>query len=134
MFDRMEAGSRPIELILARNLLASLSTPGFLIDGDGEIAFYNEAAGTLLGRRYEDSGPMPAEDWTQRFGPLGDDGRPIHWTDLPLTRPLLGGRPAHATFPIRTADGRERPIEASGVPIVTGGAYRGAMILFWEAA
>ena len=61
----MEGGQRPLELILARNLLASLSTPAFLVDRRGEIAFYNEAAGALLGRRYEDTGPMPAEEWAR---------------------------------------------------------------------
>ena len=36
----MELSShRPIELILARNLLSSLSTPAFLASGPGEIIF-----------------------------------------------------------------------------------------------
>jgi PAS domain-containing protein len=130
----MEASTRPLELILARNLLASLSTPAFLIDAAGEIAFYNEAAGAILGRRYEDSGPMKADDWTASFGPLDGDGAPIPWTDLPLTAPLMAGGPAHAAFPIRNADGLERPIEASGLPIMGAGGYRGAIVFFWPAA
>ena len=31
------AGQKPIELILARNLLSSLSTPAFLVDNAGEL-------------------------------------------------------------------------------------------------
>src|SRR4051812_20963949 len=129
----MEGSARPLELILARNLLASLSTPAFLIDQKGEIAFYNEACGEMLGRRYEDSGPMPADEWTRQYGPLGEDGTPIPWTDLPLTAPLLRARPAHATFPIRSADGTERLIESSGMPIMGAGGYRGALVVFWPA-
>ena len=127
----MEGGQRPLELILARNLLASLSTPSFLIDHTGEIAFYNEAAGTLLGRRYEDAGPMQASEWAKRYGPFDDDGQPLPFEDLELTQALMGNRPAHDRFCIRAADGSRHDIEASGLPIVGSGGYRGAVIVFW---
>ena len=47
---------RPLELILARNFLSSVSTAAFLVDGEGMIVFYNEAAGDLLGPRFEEAG------------------------------------------------------------------------------
>ena len=127
----MEGGARPLELILARNLLASLSTPAFLVDARGEIAFYNEAAGALLGRRYEDSGPMPAEEWTQTFGPVDASGEPIPFEDLHLTDALMNNRPAHDRFAVRPLDGGERLIEVSALPIVGAGGYRGAIVVFW---
>jgi PAS domain-containing protein len=127
----MEGGQRPLELILARNLLASLSTPSFLVDRAGEIAFYNEAAGALLGRRYEDAGPMPAEEWAEQYGPFGDDGAPIPFDQLDLTEALRGNRPAHSRFCIRATDGATTEIEASGIPIVGTNGYRGAMVVFW---
>ncbi len=40
---------KPLELILARNLLSSISTPAFLVGEDGALLFYNEGAGALLG-------------------------------------------------------------------------------------
>src|SRR5688572_28014599 len=119
----MEGGQRPLELILARNLLASLSTPAFLVDGRGEIAFYNEAAGALLGRRYEDTGPMPAEEWTRTFGPFDAEGDPIPFDRLGLTRALRTNRPAHDRFCVRPLDGTTRLIEVSAVPIVGSGGY-----------
>ena len=131
----MEGGQRPLELILARNLLASLSTPAFLVDGRGEIAFYNEAAGAVLGRRYEDSGPMPADEWTRTFGPLRRRRRiRSRSTELGLTR-----RAAGATAPRTTASASGRStaaratVEVSGLPIVGAGGYRGAMVVFWPA-
>jgi PAS domain-containing protein len=127
----MEGGQRPLELILARNLLASLSTPAFLIDGKGDVAFYNEAAGELLGRRYEDSGPMAVADWTGRFGPFDADGNPIPFEQLELTEALRGNRPAHQQFWIRSQNGATHEIAASGFPIVGAGGYRGALIVFW---
>ncbi len=129
----MEGSPRPLELILARNLLASLHTPAFLIDQRGEIAFFNDAAAQVLGRRYEDTGPLPAGEWTRLFGPLGADGEPIPWQDLPLSGPLLRNRPAHATFPIRSAEGGEHLVESSGLPIMGAGGYRGALVFFWPA-
>ena len=130
----MEGGQRPLELILARNLLASLSTPAFLVDRAGEIAFYNEAAGAMLGRRYEDAGPMRASEWASQFGPLDDEGRPIPFEELDLTAALMGNRPGHSHFCIRSADGSTHAIEASGLPIVGTGGYRGALVIFWSAA
>jgi PAS domain-containing protein len=127
----MEGGQRPLELILARNLLASLSTAAFLADHRGEIAFYNEAAGTLLGRRYEDVGPMQASEWAAQYGPLDDAGEPIPFNQLDLTQALMGNRPGHSRFCIRSADGATHTIEASGIPIVGTSGFRGAMVVFW---
>ncbi len=130
----MGGGQRPLELILARNLLASLSTPAFLVDRAGEIAFYNEAAGALLGRRYEDAGPMQASEWAQQYGPYDEDGNAIPFEELDLTEALIGNRPAHSNFSIRTADGQTHEIEASGLPIVGAGGYRGALVVFWPVS
>ncbi len=56
---------KPLELILARNFLTSLSTPAFLVDESGALIFYNEAAGALLGISFEESGRMEAKDWAR---------------------------------------------------------------------
>lgn len=127
------AVQKPLELILARNLLTSLSTPAFLVDDDATIVFYNEAAAALLGRSFEDAGRMTAEEWTSAFGPLDTDGRPIAVDRLAITDAIRGGRPAHGEFRIRVADGGKEAIEASAFPIVASeeGAS-GAMILFWR--
>jgi PAS domain-containing protein len=111
---------RPIELILARNFLSSVSTPAFLVDAAGEVVFYNESAGRLLGQRFEEAGRMPAQEWTARFGPLGDDA-------------LRQNCPSHAFMTIRSLDGTERRIEASAMPIVGAGGFQGALVIFWPA-
>lgn len=129
----MERVSRPLELILARNLLASLSTPAFLIDEAGTIAFYNDAAGALLGRRFEESGPLPAAEWTSTFGPFDAGGRPLAYDEIGLTRSLMRGRPAHDRLCVRSVDGTEHAIQTSGLPIVGAGGYRGAIVVFWPA-
>ena len=123
---------KPLELILARNLLTSLSTPAFLVDESAQLVFYNEAAGALLGRPFEDVGRMSPEEWTSTYGPFGDDGKPMALDDLPTTRAIRNGRPAHAKFRIRSAGGVERQIASSAFPIVASEeGSSGAMVLFW---
>ncbi|HEU4979556.1 MAG TPA: PAS domain-containing protein [Solirubrobacteraceae bacterium] len=127
------AGSsqKPIELILARNLMASLSTPAFLVDEDGVLIFYNEAAGAMLGKRFEEAGAMPPEEWGTAFGPMDEDGRPLPIDELPLVISLRHGLPAHHRFAIRSLDGTSHTIEVSAMPIVAQGGRRGAMAIFW---
>lgn len=128
----MDSTQRPLELILARNLLSSLSTAALLVDEDGIIAFYNEAAGDLLGRRFEEAGPMTAQEWGRTHGPFDDDGEAIPFGTLDLTQALRRGRAGHSRFHIRSSDGADRRIEASAMPIVATGDQRGAMVFFWE--
>jgi PAS domain-containing protein len=122
---------KPLELILARNLLTSLSTPAFLVDESGALIFYNEAAGALLGISFEESGRMPAEEWSQAVGPFGDEGTPIPIEELPTTKALRQGRPAHGGFKVRSVRGEEYEIESTALPIVAEGGQEGAMIFFW---
>lgn len=130
-----ESAQRPLELILARNLLTSISTPSFLVDGRGTLVFYNEAAAALLGRSFEESGQMSAEEWTASFGPLSAEGDPLEFDELSLTQAIQAGRPGHGTFRIRTSSDPELGIEAAAFPIVASpeGAS-GAMIMFWPTA
>ena len=125
------SAQKPIELILARNLMASLSTPAFLVDEDGILVFYNEAAGALLGKCFEEVGQMGPEEWGVSFGPFDDNGNPIPFDQLPLTIALRQGRPAHAEFQIRSHEGSDHQIEVSAMPIVAAGGSRGAMAVFW---
>jgi PAS domain-containing protein len=123
---------KPLELILARNLLTSISTPGFLLDSDAAVVFYNEAAAALLGRSFEENGRMEADQWTQAFGPFDVSGTPYEVDALKTTEAIRKGRPAHATFTIKAAGGINQEIEASAFPIVASEeGSSGAMILFW---
>jgi PAS domain-containing protein len=129
----MEASQRPLELILARNLLTAISTPAFLVDEGAQLLFYNEAAGALLGISFEEAGRMSAEEWTARFGPFDRDGRPFRIEDLELTKALRDGRPAHANMDIRLADGEVHAIEVSALPISgsRNNGQSGAVVIFW---
>jgi PAS domain-containing protein len=125
---------KPLELILARNLITSISTPAFLVDQAGVLLFYNEAAGALLGMPFEDAGRMGPDEWGTAFGPFDRDGEPIPFEELPLTIALREGRPAHAELRIRSVKGDVHEIEASALPLVgseEGSASSGALAIFW---
>lgn len=122
---------KPLELILARNFLTNLSTPAFLVDAAGAIIFYNEAAGALLGLSFEEFGRKTADEWGRAIGPFGEGGEPIPIEELPTTKALRRGRPAHGRFMIRSFEGAEHQIEASALPIVAEGGREGAMIFLW---
>jgi PAS domain-containing protein len=127
----MEGAQKPLELILARNLLTSLSTPAFLADEEGALVFYNEAAGKMLGLAFEESGKLDAGEWSQKYGPFNGNGKPIGVDELPTTRALRAGRPAHSEYTIRSSTGGEQEVEVSAIPIVANEGQRGAMVVFW---
>jgi PAS domain-containing protein len=125
------AFQKPIELIHARNLMGSLSTPAVLVDEDAQLVYYNDAAGQMLGRRFEETGPRPAAEWGAEFGPVGEDGDQIDVEKLGTTVALRRGRPAHGRFTLRSHTGESHHIESSAVPLEGGDGFRGAMVFFW---
>ena len=127
------SAQKPLELIQARNLLTSLSTPTLLVNSDGDVIFYNDAAGALLGQRYEETGTLSAQDWVCAFGPFDEDGEPLPVDRQPLTAALRRGRAGHALYRIRTVADGEYEIEVSGVPLVVADGFQGAMIFFWSS-
>jgi PAS domain-containing protein len=125
------SSQRPLELILARNLLSSLSTPAFLADRSNDMIFYNEAAGALLGRRFEESGTLSPDEWLNEFGPLDERGEPIPLEDQPINIALRANRAAHARHRIRSVGGAVHDVEVTGLPIIGAGGFHGAMVYFW---
>jgi len=127
--------THPIQIILTRQLAGYLSVPLFLVDPNGTLLFYNEPAESVLGRRFEETGAMSAEEWSSAFTPLDDDGQPIPPENLPLMVTLTKKRPAYRRMLIRGLDNVLRPIEVASIPL-TGlqGEFLGAAALFWELA
>ena len=125
---------KPLELILARNLMSALSTPAFLVDEGGVLVFYNEAAGMLLGKRFEELGTVGADEWGSLFGPFDEDGEPIPYDELPLVTAVRNGRPAHAELRDPLDRRRQPRVEVSAFPILTAHGSQGAIAIFWPTA
>ncbi len=125
--------AHPIQIILTRQLAAYLSVPLFLVDPKGNLLFYNEPAEAILGRRFDETGAMPLEEWWSAFTRSDDEGQPIPPEDLPLMITLTKKRPAYKRYHTKGLDGVVRQIEVTSIPI-TGlqGEFLGAASFFWE--
>jgi hypothetical protein len=125
--------THPIELILTRQLAEYLSVPLLLVDSKGDLLFYNEPAESILGRRFEDTGRLTAEEWATMVTVVDDQGQPVAARDLPLMTTLATRLPAHGRLRIVDGERGSRAIEVTAIPIAgLHGDFLGAAALFWE--
>lgn len=129
MIAGMAPDRRPLELILARNLTSAISTPAFVVDEDGTMSFFNEAAAEIIGRRFEESSRLTAAQW-QAIGPVDESGEPLAIEGFDPATDLRAGRPVIASLRIATDRDGIVEVTASGVPLVSGNAFRGALVTF----
>jgi PAS domain-containing protein len=125
-------GGQPLELILARNLVSIISLAAVLVDAEGRIVFYNDAAAQLVGQPFEEIGAMTRDEWSARYGPVDEQGDALAADELPLAVAVREGRPAYARFRIRAAQALLE-VEAGALPLLGPAGYRGAMVVFWVA-
>jgi PAS domain-containing protein len=121
----------PLEMIEARSLISRLSTASFLVDREGTLRYFNDSAAELLGINFEDAGPMEPGTWGTRFRPREPTGRELPVEELPLAIAIQSGQPGFAQMRITGADGNDRDIEVTALPIMGGGEQAGALAIFW---
>lgn len=122
-----------VEVILVKQLASYLSTPIFVVDTKGDLVYFNESAESLLGYRYDETGPMPQSEWASNVTPIDDAGDPLPADDLPLSVALTERRPAHDSMWITGLDGRRRRISVTAFPLVgQHDRVLGAVAIFWE--
>ena len=125
--------SHEIEIILNRQLADCLSIPVFITDTIGNLIFYNEPAEEVLGKRFEDTGEMPVEEWSTIFKPLDKKGNPMAPEELPLVKTLSKQLPYHKSFQILSLKGEKQPIAVTSYPIISrSGNFLGAVAIFWK--
>lgn len=122
-----------IEIILNRQLADCLSIPVFITDTKGNLIFYNEPAEEILGKRFEDTGEMPVEQWSTDFKPIDEQGMTLPPDDLPLVKTLKNTYPYHKTFLIESLQGKTQKISVTSYPIIgRAGKMLGAVAIFWK--
>lgn len=128
-----EPRQKDLVLILARDVAARLVTPMFVVDAEGRLVFFNEAAEAVLGQSFADTGELAAEEWAQTFGPFDDGEQEIPLRELPLSVALLEGRPEHRTLAMEGLDGVRRELAVTAIPLQTHPSETvGAVAMFWE--
>lgn len=110
---------RNLLLILARSFAAQLATAVFLVDAEGTVIYFNEAAERLLGQRFIEGAGMAAEEWSTRYQPRDSEGHTIPLEYLPLGVTMLKREPAIGALTILgaptgwTGGSRLRPFRCS---------------------
>jgi PAS domain-containing protein len=117
----------------AEKFAEGLTTPVFIVDPDGNVIFYNEAAGVVLGRNFGETGPIAASAWTRIFLPTDESGGPLLPESLPLMIAINELRPNHGTMWIEGFDNKRRHLGVTAFPIMEiNGENIGAMAIYWE--
>jgi PAS domain-containing protein len=125
--------SKSIQLILARQFASSIATPILLVDTTGALIYYNEGAEAIFHQRFDETGEMPAAEWTARIGAVDDDRNPIPPENRPMARVLAERLPVSQTQWSRGVDGEWRHLRITAFPIIgERGVLFGAMSIFWE--
>lgn len=124
---------RPIEVILLRQWASYIAVPMWITDDAGNLIYYNEPAEALLGRRFDEAGPIHAEELADVFFTTDLDGNPLESKQLPIAVALTEGVPAHSVIKFQGFDGSYRAIEVTALPIEgQGGRHLGVLAMFWE--
>lgn len=128
-----EAAPKSLPLILAREFAANLATPMFLIDANGMLVFYNDAAALLLGKPFAELGEIPAGEFGAVLDLATPEGSAVRRRDSPAGIAFFERRPAHATVVATTYDGVRRTYEATAYPLfAAAGDMHGVIAVFWE--
>jgi hypothetical protein len=132
--DAHGTAPRTIPLILARELSANLATPMFLIDAQGMLAYYNEAAELMLGKTYAEVGAITANEFGTMLELADLDGTPIRRRDSPAGVAFIEREPSHRTLMATTLDGAREKFECTAYPLFgRGEEMHGVLTLFWKA-
>ena len=124
---------KSLPLILARELASNLATPMFLIDADGVLVYYNDAAAILLGRPWGELGEIPAEEFGAALELATPDGEHMSRRASPSGVALFERRPAHASVLATSYNGVRRSYEATAYPLFGAtGDMHGVISVFWE--
>jgi PAS domain-containing protein len=128
-----DSTQRNLILILARDLTSRLATPAFVVDAEGALVYFNEAAEPVLGRTYAEAGELRAGEWAAEWDPRDPDGTLVPLEELPLGVAFREGRPAHRELTITGGDGVVRDIEVTAFPLCPReDLIMGAVAVFWE--
>ena len=123
---------RNLTLILARSFASHVATAVFLLDAEGTVIYYNEAAERLIGQPFVEGAGMKMEDWMARRRPLDEDGNEVAVESLPLGITMLKREPAHGIARFRNEDGAYLRFENVTFPLFAHTEdFVGVMAMAW---
>ena len=124
---------KEIEVILTRQLASYLAVPIILIDAAGTLLFYNEPAEVIVGRRFEETGELSADEWAQLLVVTDEHGTPLAPERRPMLIALTERRPVHGELWGQGLGHVRKHVEITAFPLIgQAGRQLGAVAIFWE--
>jgi len=124
---------QPVELILLRQLAASLAMPVVMFDAEGMLLFVNEGAERLMGRRMEEIGRVHLTALSADFDYWDETGAHLTIAERPVATAFATRRPVHQNLKVRTPDGAMRRVANTALPLVgQSGRFFGVLSILWE--
>ena len=124
---------KEIEVILTRQLASYLAMPIIIADSAGTLLFYNEPAEVILGRRFEETGELSADEWAQLLVVTDEQGTPLAPETRPMLIALTEQRPVHCEIWGQGLDHVRKHVEITAFPLIgQAGRHLGAVAIFWE--
>lgn len=122
-------------MILAQQLAAHLSTPMFLIDAQGTLVYYNDAAEQIIGKSFAELGEMPVEEFGEVLELTDIDGVRLRRRDSPAGIAFILRQPAHLRLTATGYDGVRRVVDATAFPLFgKDDEMHGVVNVFWQAS
>jgi len=119
--------------ILAREFASNLATPTLIVDGEGMLIFFNEAAEELVGGSFAEVGEMTIDEFSATFASRLENDDP-----LPQERRLMRiafeeRRAAHEVMTVTGLDGVERQIGVTAFPLFAQkDEFVGIVAIWWR--
>ena len=127
------SSSKPIQLILARQLASSLAMPILLVDTEGTLIYFNEPAEMILNQRFEETGEISADTWSTLFALADEERKPIAQEDRPTMMALSERKPFSRTVWMQCGHRDWKHMSITAFPLIgEGRQFFGAQMIFWE--
>ena len=125
--------SKPIQLILARQLASSMATAIMLFDAQGNLIFYNEPTEAILNTRFDETGEINVDEVLRIVAATDEERRPLSREERPGWVARLEGRPITRTVWLSCNAGPWLRLQATAIPIIgEQGELHGVMQFFWR--
>jgi PAS domain-containing protein len=125
--------TKPIQVILARQLASSLAMPILLVDTEGTLIYFNEPAEAILDQRFEETGEIAARTWSTLFAIADENRKLIPEQERPTMMALSERRPFSRTVWMQCGLREWRNMNITAFPLIgEGRQFLGAQMIFWE--
>jgi PAS domain-containing protein len=120
--------------ILAREFASNLATPTLIVDGEGILIFFNEAAEELVGGTFAEVGEMSIDEFSDTFAPRHEtDGDPMPIEQRPTKIAFEERRAAHQAMTVTGLDGVVREIGVTAFPLFAQkDEFVGIVAIWWR--